>query len=81
MPPDHLPSAKLLSVFALQDDDLVAELLRQGVSDADVAKIVGLNVLRVWDEVDAVAEKLQKERLPAEDEIVIFPEGTSEMHV
>ncbi|KAK8256377.1 membrane dipeptidase-domain-containing protein [Phyllosticta capitalensis] len=61
--------------------DLVAELLRQGVSDADVAKIVGLNVLRVWDEVDAVAEKLQKERLPAEDEIVIFPEGTSEMHV
>ncbi|KAK8222874.1 membrane dipeptidase-domain-containing protein [Phyllosticta paracitricarpa] len=61
--------------------DLVAELLRQGVSDADVAKIVGLNVLRVWDEVDAVAARLQKERLPAEDEIVKFPMGTSEMHV
>ncbi len=40
--------------------DLVAELLRRGVSDRDAAKIVGGNVLRVWKEVDAVAARLQK---------------------
>lgn len=38
---------------------LVAELLRQGVSDEDVAKIVGGNLLRVWKDADAVALKLQ----------------------
>ncbi|KAF2084220.1 hypothetical protein K490DRAFT_49703 [Saccharata proteae CBS 121410] len=35
--------------------DLVKELLRQGVDDADVVKIVGRNILRVWQEVDDVA--------------------------
>ncbi|GKT85048.1 membrane dipeptidase [Colletotrichum tofieldiae] len=50
--------------------DLVAELLRQGLSDGDVAKVVGGNVLRVWKEVDAVAAKLQKEGQPAlEDDL------------
>lgn len=39
--------------------DLVAELLRQGVSDEDVSKVVGGNLLRVWKEADAVALKLQ----------------------
>ncbi|KAK6219705.1 membrane dipeptidase [Colletotrichum tabaci] len=50
--------------------DLVAELLRQGVSDEDAAKVVGGNVLRVWKEVDAVAAKLQKDGEPVlEDDL------------
>ncbi|KAK0720421.1 membrane dipeptidase [Lasiosphaeris hirsuta] len=40
--------------------DLVAELLRRGVSDRDAAKVVGGNLLRVWKDVDAVAARLQK---------------------
>lgn len=54
--------------------DLVAALLNEGVSDEDAAKIVGRNLLRVWDEVDRVAAKLQKERPPFED-------GTSDFAV
>ncbi|KAI9701429.1 MAG: hypothetical protein M1820_006520 [Bogoriella megaspora] len=49
--------------------DLVAELLRQGVSDADAAKVVGRNLLRVWEEVDRVAEELQKSVKPVEDDL------------
>ncbi|CAI6341990.1 unnamed protein product [Periconia digitata] len=50
--------------------DLVAELLRQGVSEADVIKVVGGNLLRVWKEVDAVKERLGREGvLPLEDVI------------
>jgi membrane dipeptidase len=49
--------------------DLIAELLRQGISDGDVAKIAGKNILRVWKEADAVAKKLQKHTLPLEDDI------------
>ncbi|OCK74822.1 hypothetical protein K432DRAFT_409551 [Lepidopterella palustris CBS 459.81] len=47
--------------------NLVAELLRRGVSDEDVGKIVGRNLLRVWKEVDTVATRLQKEMVPLED--------------
>jgi membrane dipeptidase len=50
--------------------DLVAALLKAGVSDADAAKIVGRNLLRVWHEVDRVAAELQKSTLPLEDDIV-----------
>lgn len=53
--------------------DLVAELLRQGVSDGDAAKVVGRNLLRVWKEVDAVAAQMQEEMDPVEDEIIPFP--------
>ncbi|KAI5461088.1 membrane dipeptidase-domain-containing protein [Mariannaea sp. PMI_226] len=50
--------------------ELVAELLRNGVSDVDVAKIVGGNILRVWKDVDAVAAKLQADgELPMEDDL------------
>ena len=50
--------------------DLVAELLRRGVSDEDAAKVVGGNLLRVWKEADEVALKMQAEGvLPLEDEI------------
>ena len=50
--------------------DLVAELLRQGVSDDDAAKIVGGNLLRVWKDVDKVAAELQADgELPLEDDL------------
>ncbi|KAK2028509.1 membrane dipeptidase [Colletotrichum zoysiae] len=53
--------------------NLVAELLRQGLSDEDAAKVVGGNILRVWREVDAVAAKLQKEgELALEDDLPDF---------
>lgn len=52
--------------------DLVAEMLRRGVSDDDVAKVVGGNVLRVWRDVDAVALKIQKAGVkPVEDKFKI----------
>lgn len=49
--------------------DLIAELLRQGISDEDAAKIAGRNVLRVWKEADKVAKELQKHTLPLEDDV------------
>jgi membrane dipeptidase len=39
--------------------DLLAELMRRGWSDADVAKLAGANILRVMDEAEAVARKVQ----------------------
>lgn len=49
---------------------LVAELLRRGVSDKNMRKVVGGNVLRVWGDVENVARKLQKSgRKPAEDKL------------
>jgi membrane dipeptidase len=39
--------------------DLVAELLRKGVSDEDAAKVVGGNILRVWKDVESVAMEMQ----------------------
>lgn len=50
--------------------DLVAELLRRGVSDEDASKVVGGNLLRVWAKVDEVAARLQAEgALPVEDDL------------
>jgi len=37
--------------------NLVAEFLRRGYSEKDIAKILGGNLLRVWGEVEAFAEK------------------------
>ena len=50
--------------------DLVAELLRMGVSDVDVGKVVGGNILRVWGEAERMAVTMQKSGvMPAEDDI------------
>lgn len=48
--------------------DLIAELLKRGVSDRDAGKIAGNNLLRVWKEVDEVALEMQHQGvLPVED--------------
>ena len=50
--------------------DLVAELLRMGVSDEDAAKVVGLNVLRVWGDAEEKGEEMRRKGiLPLEDVI------------
>jgi membrane dipeptidase len=49
--------------------DLIAELLKQGVSEKNAAKIAGRNILRVWAEADKVAKKLQKTMRPLEDDV------------
>ncbi|OJJ45949.1 hypothetical protein ASPZODRAFT_547278, partial [Penicilliopsis zonata CBS 506.65] len=43
---------------------LIAELLRRGLSEESVRRVAGLNLLRVWEEIDAVAGKLQTEKQP-----------------
>jgi membrane dipeptidase len=49
--------------------DLIAELLKMGVSDKDASKIVGGNLLRVWMKAEEVAKQLQKEENEGEDEV------------
>ncbi|PHH64904.1 hypothetical protein CDD81_3761 [Ophiocordyceps australis] len=44
--------------------DLVTALLRAGVDDSDVAKIVGRNLLRVWKDVDSVSAKMKAKGAP-----------------
>jgi len=45
---------------------LLAELMRRGWTDGEVAKVAGENVLRVLAAAERVAEKLRASRLPAE---------------
>ncbi|CAG8956432.1 hypothetical protein HYFRA_00003816 [Hymenoscyphus fraxineus] len=50
--------------------DLVAELLRQGLTDDQARGVVGGNVLRVWKEVDDVALRMQASgEKPLEDRL------------
>ncbi len=50
--------------------DLVAELLRMGVSDEDAAKVVGGNILRVWQAAEDVSKKMHEDGvLELEDEV------------
>lgn len=36
--------------------------MRRGASDADLAKLAGLNILRVWEENERIAARLQRQR-------------------
>ncbi len=45
--------------------DLTAELITRGYTDEDLKKILGLNVLRVMKQAEAVAARLQKTRQPS----------------
>jgi membrane dipeptidase len=45
---------------------LLEEMMRRGWSDADVAKLAGLNVLRVMEQAEQVAARLRAERPPSE---------------
>jgi membrane dipeptidase len=51
---------------------LIAELLRRGWSDADAKKVIGLNLLRVMRQAEAVAIRLQQERPPSTAQIEIL---------
>ena len=51
---------------------LIAELLRRGWSDEDAKKVIGLNVLRVMRQTEAVAARLGKERRPSTATIEIL---------
>ena len=42
--------------------NLVAELLRRGWTDAEVKKLVGENILRVWASNEQIAARLKSER-------------------
>jgi len=45
--------------------DLLAELVRRGWGDADLARLAGRNFLRVLRQAEAVAARLQREREPS----------------
>ena len=50
--------------------DLVAELLKLGVSDEEATKIIGRNVMRVWKAAEVTAQGMQRQGVePAEDDI------------
>lgn len=49
---------------------LIAELLRRGLSESDVKLVMGLNIMRVLEEVEAHAVKAMKDaRAPLNDEL------------
>ncbi len=56
--PDGLPDVSSYPV-------IFAELIRRGWSDADLSKLAGQNVLRVFHQAEAVAKKLQQTEKPS----------------
>ena len=52
---------------------LIAELMQRGFSQADIGKIASGNALRAMRAVEAVGEKLRRERNPAVGRIEDFP--------
>lgn len=72
---DGIPSTPRGLEDVTKFPDLVAKLLKCGVSKTDAGKIVGRNILRVWKEADKVAAKMQKEGVvPLEDEVKLSAE-------
>jgi membrane dipeptidase len=51
---------------------LFLELLRRGYSDTDIAKIAGINILRVMGDAEAIARKEQASRLPSNAQIEVL---------
>ncbi|KAJ5879741.1 Peptidase M19 renal dipeptidase [Penicillium solitum] len=49
--------------------DLVAKMLERGISRPDVEMVVGLNIIRVLEEVEARATKLKSQSAVMEDEV------------
>ncbi|KAI1214929.1 putative dipeptidase [Annulohypoxylon truncatum] len=67
---DGIPSAPEGLTDVSKYPDLIAELLRRGISDEDAGKIAGGNILRVWGDVEKIAAKLQAEGEPVlEDDL------------
>jgi len=54
--------------------DLVAELLRQGISQENVIKVIGGNLLRVWTESDAISTMMKMVRKPLAEDVPLWPE-------
>jgi membrane dipeptidase len=44
---------------------VVEEMIKRGYTDSEVEKVIGLNILRVMNEVAEVSVKLRQERLPS----------------
>jgi membrane dipeptidase len=61
-----------------QFPNLVAELLRRGWSDEDAMKVIGVNVLRVMQDVELVAQRLRLERPASTAQIEILDGWDSE---
>ncbi|ETS78889.1 hypothetical protein PFICI_08742 [Pestalotiopsis fici W106-1] len=52
--------------------DLVTEMIKQGISDDDISKIIGRNILRVWESAEFVSEKMQAAGVePIEDDLPV----------
>lgn len=67
---DGIPDTPEGLASVAQYPDLVAELLKRGVSDEDAERIVGGNALRVWRDAEIVAAKMQAEGAPVlEDDV------------
>ncbi|KAI0167079.1 putative dipeptidase [Hypoxylon sp. FL1284] len=79
---DGIPSTPEGLADVSKYPDLIAELLRRGVSDEDAGKIAGGNVLRVWGDAEKVAAKLQAEGEPIlEDDLPsLFGAGMMKVH-
>lgn len=70
---DGMPSAPRGLEDAAQYPALVAALLARGMARADVAKVMGLNLLRVMHDVEAVA------RAPASAALPVLEDGVKQL--